>query len=346
MERLVAAQPSREDKARAAAERFLDRYLAPDGRVIRHDQGGDTVSEGQAYAMLVAVAIGDRARFDLAWTWTRTHLQRADSLLSWRWQDGRVLDPGAASDADVDAAHALLLAAERFATPAYRGEAITIARSLLANATVQVAGDLPVLVAGPWARTAPYVINPSYFAPGAFAAFASTTGERRWDQLRESSYHLSHQLVADPPKLPPDWAYLDPSGAPWPIASPEHPDGRPRYGFDAARLLVRYAADCAERSRALVADAGQRLPSATERVVAEYNLDGAGLVGFEHPLGIVAGAAFAFSTGDPSVALQRLDQAERLDERFPTYYGAAWVALGRLMLTTRLLGPCAPGTEA
>ena len=29
--------------------------------------------------------------------------------------------------------------------------------------------------------------------------------------------------------------------------------------------------------------------------------------------------------------------AEALDRRFPTYYGAAWVALGRIMLTTKLL---------
>jgi len=37
------------DTARAAAESFLDRYVEPDGRVVRLDQGGDTVSEGQAY---------------------------------------------------------------------------------------------------------------------------------------------------------------------------------------------------------------------------------------------------------------------------------------------------------
>ena len=28
--------------------RFLDRYVQDDGRVVRHDQGGDTVSEGRA----------------------------------------------------------------------------------------------------------------------------------------------------------------------------------------------------------------------------------------------------------------------------------------------------------
>ena len=32
--------------------------------------------------------------------------------------------------------------------------------------------------------------------------------------------------------------------------------------------------------------------------------------------------------------------ASDLDERSPTYFGSAWVALGRIMLDTDLLGPC------
>jgi len=53
---------------------FLDRYEDPDGRVVRRDQGGDTVSEGQAYGMLIAVGVRDQVRFDRAWTWSRRHL--------------------------------------------------------------------------------------------------------------------------------------------------------------------------------------------------------------------------------------------------------------------------------
>ena len=35
-----------------------------------------------------------------------------------------------------------------------------------------------------------------------------------------------------------------------------------------------------------------------------------------------------------------LDAAEALDKRAPTYYGAAWVALGRIMLMTSALDSC------
>jgi hypothetical protein len=35
--------------------------------------------------------------------------------------------------------------------------------------------------------------------------------------------------------------------------------------------------------------------------------------------------------------MQLLQQANSLDARFPSYYGAAWTALGRIMLTTSWL---------
>src|SRR5262249_25843719 len=70
------------DRAQAAAEHFLDRYVDSDGRVVRRDQGGDTVGEGQAYGMLMAAAIGDRRRFNSIWDWTQRNLQRPDGLIS------------------------------------------------------------------------------------------------------------------------------------------------------------------------------------------------------------------------------------------------------------------------
>src|SRR5438045_6380113 len=48
-----SASPS---PATRTARAFLDRYVMGDGRVARIDQGGDTVSEGQAYALLLAAA--------------------------------------------------------------------------------------------------------------------------------------------------------------------------------------------------------------------------------------------------------------------------------------------------
>ena len=77
--------------------------------MIRHDQGGDIVSEGQAYGMLIAELAGDSATTQRIWSWTQQHLQRPDGLLSYHANgDGAVLDPQSASDADTLIAFALL----------------------------------------------------------------------------------------------------------------------------------------------------------------------------------------------------------------------------------------------
>ncbi len=55
----------------------------------------------------------------------------------------------------------------------------------------------------------------------------------------------------------------------------------------------------------------------------------------------VAAAAAAKAAGDSQDAARLLGQAQAQDRAHPTYYGAAWVALGRVMLTTNALGSCA-----
>ena len=124
----------------AAAQRFLDSYVHDDGRVQRVDQGGDTVGEGQAYGMLIAAAIGDEQRFDPIWDWTKDNIQRPDGLISFLWRDGKVEDPEAASDADVDAARALLVASCRFKQPGYKQEALDLGKAILDNETADVPG--------------------------------------------------------------------------------------------------------------------------------------------------------------------------------------------------------------
>src|SRR4051812_2551566 len=100
--RLTAADIAglREHTARIAGQQFLDEYVELDGRVVRRDEGGDVVSEGQAYGMLIAVAVGDQTRFRSIWQWTKDHLRRPDGLLSWRGGGDRVVDGQSAGGAD------------------------------------------------------------------------------------------------------------------------------------------------------------------------------------------------------------------------------------------------------
>src|SRR5260221_12432562 len=88
----------------AAGRRFLARYVLGNGRVDRREQGGDTASAGQAQAMLISVAVGDKRRFTRIWGWARRHLQRPNGLLASHWRAGRLATGQPASDADRAAA--------------------------------------------------------------------------------------------------------------------------------------------------------------------------------------------------------------------------------------------------
>jgi cellulose synthase (UDP-forming) len=335
-------------RAYGSAQSFMASYVAPNGRVIRRDQGGDTVSEGQAYGMLLAVALDNRARFDSIWGWTRTHLQLPSGLLASDWAHGRVVSPRPATDADLDAAQALVLAGERFGVLAYREQGVALGRAILANETT-TAGGQTVLVAGPWARTDPAVLNPSYFSPRAYADLARANHDPRWATLVSSSRTIVSRLLARGRSLPPDWAAIAPTGSyssstlpsAEPIGDPGNPastTASPVSSFDALRVAIRFATSCVPADRRLAASLWPLYRKAPGR--DSYALDGTPRTTTTHAASFVAAAAAARAAGDRKAAAGLLDRAQAADAAHPSYYGAAWVALGRAMLTTAALGGC------
>lgn len=326
-------------EAAAAARRFLDQYVESDGRVVRHDQGGDTVSEGQAYAMLIAAAIGDADAFDAVRRWTAEHLTTEGGLLAFRWADGGIVDPMPAADADLIAAAALVLAGDRFGDRSMGLEAARIADAIVAVEVADVGGR-PVLLAGPWGH-ADGVVNPSYFVLPAMSLLASS-GDYRWAAIASSSRQLTAELMAEPPHLPADWAQVTSEGGVEPAPAPG--GDTVVYGFEAVRSIVQLAADCDPAGRRLAAQAWPFLASEAAdggTVNASYHLDGSPASEYSHPAALVAAAAAAHAAGDGDAADGLLDAATELDEARPTYYGSVWVALARLWLDTDLLTDCA-----
>lgn len=334
----VSPQVGAEQRAVAASQRFLNRYVMADGRVVRIDQGGDTVGEGQAYGMLLAAAIGDSKRFDAIWSWTQNNLRRPDGLISFLWRNGHVVDPQAASDADLDASRALLVAACRFNLPALRQQALQLGKAIM-NVEVASFHGQPVLTAGPWAVTPPITLNPSYFSPASFLALRAASGDPSWASLAATSVSITRALMSPPARLPPDWARLE-GGSVVPIGSPSDPQTAPQFGFDAVRTLVRMAEDPEPAGRQIAARAWSVFAGQNPtRLPVNYTLSGRPVGDILHPVALVAAAGAADAAGHPAARDGLLDEAEALDRRSPTYYGAAWVALGRLMLTTHLLDP-------
>jgi len=127
---------------------YVQRFIQGDGRVIDHSAAGISTSEGQAYAMLRAVWIGDRDSFDKTFNWALNNLNsgiRSDNLWAWKWgKDSRgnwgIMDKAFASDADQDAALALILAWRVWKDEKYANHARAVLRDLWTLGTVEVAG--------------------------------------------------------------------------------------------------------------------------------------------------------------------------------------------------------------
>ncbi len=330
------------DQAFAASMSFLSHYELSSGRVVRWDQGSDTVSEGEAYAMLLSVAAGDRARFDAAWAWTRAHLLQPSGLLAWHWADGRVTSTESAADADVDVAYALELAARRFREPADTTAATAMASAIVSDETVATPAGR-VLVAGPWAVGPPVVANPSYASPSELAALGQLPGQARsFASVAAGTRAIVAQVLAST-ALPPDWVQLT-SGAPDDV-TPQGSAADDRYGFDAVRLPIRWAASCTASDRRRAASLWPQLGPAARRGRATVDLGlRRGSVrrrgGVGSPVGLVAAAASGWADGRHVEALALLARAEALVHAHRTYYSSAWVALGRVFLETGRLGTC------
>lgn len=319
------------------ADTFLSAYAEPDGRVLRHDQGADIVSEGQAYGMLAAELAGRPEVVRTIWTWTRDHLRTADGLLSFHADSqGKILDPQPAADADVLAAYALL----RYAGPdddAMHADGRALASAVLQRETVHDSSGRPVLVAGPWAVAAPAVVNPSYLMPSVFSALAVLTDDPRWNGLATTSVDLVARLTDDGRLLPADWTRLEggrlvPSGQ-------GGGAGKPQYGPDAQRVPLWFEAGCDARSRRLAAAWWSVLQRDDRSSANALSLTGDPVDPSPSAVALLASAAAARSSGDGGGVADLERGAGQTEAGHPTYYGAAWLALAEGLADGRL-GSC------
>jgi endo-1,4-beta-D-glucanase Y/4-amino-4-deoxy-L-arabinose transferase-like glycosyltransferase len=214
-----------------------------------YDPSGAVFSENQAYAMLRSVWMDDRAGFYQAWGWSRDNLLMENGLMAWLWQDGQVLDEQSATDADTDAALALLFAGKRWDDPALIEAGVQMVQAIRENTVVEVGGQ-PYLTAGEWATSRDLlVLNPSYFSPYAYRVFNEVDPDQVWWDLIETSYRVIFESAENPlgkaesAGLPPDWIGLNRYTGELVAVDLDGIRDTTVYGYEAARTYWRVALD-------------------------------------------------------------------------------------------------------
>jgi endoglucanase len=223
---------------------YKAKFVTEAGRVVDTANGLISHSEGQGYALLLAVAARDRFTFDRIWGWTRANLAvRNDELLAWRWEpDHRpaVADLNDAADGDILVAWALAEAAEAWSEEAYRVAsrrlAVEVGRRLVLWKSANGAVLLPA-VAGFTAedRSDGPIVSLSYYIFPAFARLALVAPEFDWEGLSRSGLRLIEASRFGEHNLPVDWISL--SGA-----TPHAADGfPPNFAFNSIRIPLYLA---------------------------------------------------------------------------------------------------------
>lgn len=239
----IPAVPMRRTGTIAASDWaiFKSRFIRDNGKLV-DSFSALSHSEGQGYAMLLALGADDRATFDKIWTWTRDNLKRpTDSLLAWNWTPtlggpgGAIGDSNDATDGDILVAWALHRAARQWQAPAYDAAAKPIARDVLEK-LVRKVGGFAVLLPGlnGFEHDGTITVNLSYWIFPAFLSLNEIVPSLRWYELERSGLYLVNAARFGTAKLPADWMAVKPDGHGG-LDLSLLPD-KPNYGFDAMRI--------------------------------------------------------------------------------------------------------------
>lgn len=151
---------------------YVNGFMDGQVRVIDHDAGDRTTSEGQAYGMFFALVADDRTHFDGLLGWTEQNLAGGDlssNLPAWLWGHGPnnqwgVIDKNSASDADIWMAYTLLEAGRAWKEPRYTKIGSALARHIASAEVIEVPNLGTVVAPGPigFQHGNSYRLNASY----------------------------------------------------------------------------------------------------------------------------------------------------------------------------------------
>jgi endoglucanase len=194
---------------------FLQRFVQPDGRVVDHSvPQRHTTSEGQSYGMFFALVARDPDMFERFWRWSVANLAGGDisaRLPAWQWgkrDDGTwgVLDPNAASDADMWFAYVLLEAGRVWKRPDYIADAHVLLKRIGRDEVVAIPGLGPMMLPAPIGFALPgrlWRLNPSYLPVPLMRRLAAEDKQTRWHDVAAGTLRMVRESA--PKGFVADW---------------------------------------------------------------------------------------------------------------------------------------------
>ncbi len=196
---------------------FMDNQV----RVIDHDAGDRTTSEGQAYGMFFALVANDRTRFDGLLHWTETNLAGGDlsaQLPAWLWGQGAdkswgVRDSNPAADADLWMAYTLLEAGKAWGEPRYTSLGTALAKRIASQEVAQIPGFGSMVLPGPngFQQGSSYRLNASYVPLQVLAGLAHELPDGPWQQIQAKIPALLE--ASSPHGFATDWVEIREGGS-------------------------------------------------------------------------------------------------------------------------------------
>lgn len=229
-----------------------------------------TISEGMGYGLLLTAYYGEKEYFDGLFDFYKS--KRTDwayGLMGWRVNCSGILDEGSATDGDIDAAFALIVAHYQWGEN-YLNEARNILSILKKYYFLKCGRGFYTMKPGGRFGGCD-LTDISYYSPGYFRVFAEVTEDSFWETIAEHSYIILENGANDVTGLVPDWQTYD--GIPGGQGRTDY------YRYDASRVPWRFALDYIWNGNATAKNWCEKITNfaasiGASRIVDGYNLDG------------------------------------------------------------------------
>lgn len=212
-----------------------------DGLRVKNETTSQTLVEAMGFGTLLSAYAKDKDTFDgLLRFYKSKRTPESKNMMGWKVTCEGVIDPGSATDGDLDVAFALIVANKQWNEPAYLDDAKEILQIVRDNLILEcTANGRNLLIVGPGYSGQAWggcnEMDLMYHTPAFFRVFAEITGDNAWSTLAEDTYTLLNNSAHPTTGLVPDWQTA--SGTPGPA-------GRAGYfGYDACRAPWKLSLD-------------------------------------------------------------------------------------------------------